>query len=418
MRYLTLTALTASIALLTACTISNTPTPTPEPMASFSLNLNPTALNISTITTGTVNASITPSGGYSQTVTYAATGDAGLNVVQSGSTFSVSSTVPGGHTLTVTATGADGQTKTATASVSVSAVDTTQPTFALSVTPGSLTFVAGGNASVTASAINIGGYTQTVTFSGSGSTGLNVAQNSGTFTVSSSAAGSYTLNIIGTGADGQSKITSVPVTVQAATSGGGGGNDGPAAGIFIPVAGAAVGSGDGTKIGTVYVSPTQQEIDVLNLVNEVRTKGSINGTNIISGTCAEGNWSAKSALTYNGILAYSARKHADYLAYEKYEGHSESNTSSRYFYASTPEDRIAKTNSVTNNQVSIYAYETAGAGHTRPQAIDMVSGWMKSTVHCQIIMNSSLSEFGSGYAKGNWDESIGLYENNWVAMFR
>lgn len=112
--------------------------------------------------------------------------------------------------------------------------------------------------------------------------------------------------------------------------------------LYVPVAGAAVGSGDGTKEGTVYIVPTAEDIQFLNFVNEVRTKGTLNGVDITKGTCVEGSFIPLNSLTYNGLFAFAARKHADYVVFNDISSHNETDSSSPYFYGATVRDRVQR----------------------------------------------------------------------------
>ena len=171
--------------------------------------------------------------------------------------------------------------------------------------------------------------------------------------------------------------------------------------LFIPIPGALVGSGDGTKEGTVYVSPTADEIEVMKLVNEVRTKGTVNGVPATAGTCVDGTWKALPALTYNGLFAYAARKHADYLKNVGYVTHEELDSGSPYFYGAVPRDRVIRAyrelanleKSYTGTNSTADGGELAGFGYAGAQ--DMVKGWLNSTGHCQALMNAGITQVGA-----------------------
>ena len=178
--------------------------------------------------------------------------------------------------------------------------------------------------------------------------------------------------------------------------------------LFIPIPGALVGSGDGTKEGTVYVSPTADEIAILNGINEVRTKGTLNGVPVTAGTCVDGTWKALPALTYNGLFAYAARKHADYIQATGEYDHVESQTGAPTFYGANPTDRVARAyreHGVGN--VPSVGEVLAGGGITWSRAID---GWMKSPSHCRILMRSDFKEAGAGITEVNthWIMNVNL----------
>lgn len=286
--------------------------------------------------------------------------------------------------------------------------DTPTPaTFKLSLSPQSLTVTAAGTGSVTASITTSGGYSQTVTYSATPDVGLSVTQAGNVFTVNGagSSVGNHTLTVKATGADGQVQVATAQITVQGSSA------------LFIPAAGAPVGSGNGTKEGTVYVSPNAQEVEILNLVNEVRTKGTVNGVNVIAGSCVAANFTSLSALKYDGLLAYAARKHAEYVVNVGDEGHVETYTSSPYFYGANPSLRAQKA------YLDLAGLQVAGAGEVAGSyvsAADMVRGWIADPAHCQVLMDPLNTSMGSGYTSSGQahpfmgPNNLNIYPNNWV----
>jgi uncharacterized protein YkwD len=170
--------------------------------------------------------------------------------------------------------------------------------------------------------------------------------------------------------------------------------------MFIPVAGAAVGTGSGTKLGTVYVSPTAEEVEVMRLVNEVRTKGTLNGQDATVGSCVEGTFKADTLrpLTYNGLYAYAARKHAIYMSEVGYEGHIESQTTSPYFYGATNQDRVVR---AYKEQAGLTDTPQVGenlvTGNTRATPETAMRAWMTSPGHCRNIMYPVYRMSGIGH---------------------
>ena len=396
MKRLILLALSA--ALLASCGPDTPP-------ASFTLKLNPQSLTVATNATGNVTATISSTNGYTQSVTYSATPDAGLSVTQSGNVFTVSGagSTTGTHTLTIKATGADGQTQSGTVSVTISEASTS-PTFSLDLSPSTQTLAAGVNGTVTATITPAHGYNQNVTYSASSDAGLSVTQNANVFTVSSTTPGSHTLTVTATGADGQVKTSSAQIVVQGS------------AGVFIPAVGAPVGSGDGTKTGTVYVSPNQQEVELLQLVNEVRTKGTINGVNVTAGSCVA-SFTPLNPLRYDGLLAFAARKHAEYEVNVGDEGHIETFTNSPYFYGTNPSNRAQRA------YLQLAGLTVTGAGEVSgsyASAADMVRGWVDDEPHCKILMDPLNTVMGSGYTSSGQakpfmnSNNLNIYPNNWV----
>lgn len=181
--------------------------------------------------------------------------------------------------------------------------------------------------------------------------------------------------------------------------------------LYVPGAGAAVGSGDGTKEGTIYVIPTAEDIQLLTLVNEIRTKGTLNGVDITKGTCVDGSFTPLNALTYNGLFAYAARKHADYVVFNDTGEHSELNSSSPYFYGTTVRERVQRAyleqaglnKAYQGDNSTPYGGELLAP--VAPEVPQAILAFMHSPSHCKAMMRVGLTDIGTGYAK--WDESSG-----------
>lgn len=175
---------------------------------------------------------------------------------------------------------------------------------------------------------------------------------------------------------------------------------------FIPAPGAAVGTGDGTVLGTVYVSPVAEEVEVMRLVNEVRTQGTLNGADAIRGSCVEGEFKPGTLrpLSFNGLYAYAARKHAVYMSEVAYEGHAQTKTDSPYFYGATVRDRVVRAykeqaglekSYVGDNNV-IDGGENAASGYKTPE--EVMRAWMQSEGHCMNIMYPHHKMMSAGVA--------------------
>lgn len=245
--------------------------------------------------------------------------------------------------------------------------------------------------------------------------GLSVTRSGDSFSVTPQTVGTYTMTVTATGSDGQAKSATVTIMVQPEPQ------PQPKP-VFLPGAGAPVGSGDGTKEGTVYVSPSAQEVEVLNLVNEVRTKGTLNGVSATASSCVDGSWSPRPALTYNGLFAYAARKHADYLANVAFDGHSELQTESPYFYGSAPRDRIVRaylekaglTKPYEGDNNTYYGGELVTAG--RSTSLEAVKAWMVSSPHCIALMNPNIKQMGTGLGTGPLNIPAGLWGDVWLLV--
>ena len=191
---------------------------------------------------------------------------------------------------------------------------------------------------------------------------------------------------------------------------------------FIPAAGAAVGTGDGTKLGTVYVSPNAQEVEFITLLNEVRTKGTVNGVDVRAGTCLAGvQPGTLKPLTYNGVMAYASRKHSTYMGTWGFEGHDEFNTAHPNFYGQRLGDRLyrayAELGLGTPGMVSGGEIVTAN-GNQASQAID---AFLHSLPHCQILAQNNITSIGVGYIPATYENATTtkpiVYRNNWTVNF-
>lgn len=197
--------------------------------------------------------------------------------------------------------------------------------------------------------------------------------------------------------------------------------------VFIPEASAAVGTGDGTVLGKVYVSPTTQEVEIMRLVNEVRTKGTLNGVDAIAGSCVEGTFTPGTLrpLTYNGLYAYAARKHAVYMSEVGYEFHSETQSSSPQYYGATVRDRVIRAykeqagltktypdHGSTNH--TAYGGEYVVTGRSTPE--QAMRAWMESPGHCSGIMNPAKTMFAAGHALGPLETSANRWGHSWAII--
>ncbi|GGB85128.1 CAP domain-containing protein [Deinococcus soli (ex Cha et al. 2016)] len=190
--------------------------------------------------------------------------------------------------------------------------------------------------------------------------------------------------------------------------------------IFIPSAGAASGSGDGTVTGTVRISPSVQEVELLTLANELRTKGTVNGQDFTAGTCVDGTFRKDTLqpLTFHGLLSYAARKHSTYIAEVGYDGHNELQTTSPFFYGGTPRERKDRAYSdfaVPASDLGIG--EIVATGRTRPTPEAALRDWMASSPHCSILMNTKLKFMGAGYAYAEVNTAANRWGHSWTMMF-
>jgi hypothetical protein len=209
--------------------------PPPAPAnPDFSLSASPSSLTVTQGTSGTSTITVTPSNGFTGSVTLSASGlpsgvtaTFGPNPTTSTSavTLTASSTATTG-TSTVTITGTSGSlTHTATISLTVNAPAT--PDFSLSASPASLTVKQGTSGTSTIAVTDTGGFTGSVTLSNSAlpsgvtaSFGINPTTSTSvlTFTASSTATtGTSTITITGTSGS-LTHTTVISLTISSAAA--------------------------------------------------------------------------------------------------------------------------------------------------------------------------------------------------------
>ncbi|MGE5323615.1 MAG: hypothetical protein ACM3SW_12160 [Actinomycetota bacterium] len=200
----------------------------------FSLSASPTSLSVTQGSSGSSTITITPSGGFTGSVTLSASGlpsgvtaSFGTNPATSSSvlTLTASSTATTG-TATVTITGTSGSL-THTTSVSLTVNAPAQPNFALSASPSSLTVKQGSSGSSTISVTDQNGFTGSVSLTNSAlpsgvtaSFSVNPTTSSSvlTFTASSTATtGTSTITITGTSGT-LTHTTTVSLTISSASA--------------------------------------------------------------------------------------------------------------------------------------------------------------------------------------------------------
>jgi hypothetical protein len=200
----------------------------------FSLSASPTSVSVNQGSSGTSTITITPSGGFTGSVTLSASGlpagvtaGFGTNPATSSSvlTLTASSTAATG-TSTITITGTSGSL-THTTSVTLTVSAPAQPNFALSASPSSLTVKQGTSGTSTITVTDQNGFTGSVSLSASGlpsgvtaSFGVNPTTSSSvlTFTASSTATtGTSTITVTGTSGT-LTHTTSISLTISSASA--------------------------------------------------------------------------------------------------------------------------------------------------------------------------------------------------------
>jgi subtilase family serine protease len=213
----TITITGTSGSLSNTATIKLTVSGTP----SFTLAAAPASVTVVQGATGTSTITVTPAGGFSGTVSLAASGlPAGVTASFSGSTLTLrpsASAATGASTITITGTSGSLSSKT-----TISLTVTAAPGYTLAASPASVTLAPGGSAPSTITVTPLNGFTGTVTFLVSGlPTGVTAAfsptaatkTSTLTFSASSSAAaGTSTVTVSGASGTATNKTT-VALTV-------------------------------------------------------------------------------------------------------------------------------------------------------------------------------------------------------------
>jgi len=218
----------ADLSRTTTIALTVTAPPTPN----FSLAANPTAVNITQGSTASSSITVTPSGGFTGSVSLSVSGlPTGVtaafspaSVTTSGSsTLTFTAAAAGTYTVTITGTGPADLSRTATVSLIVAAPPT--PNFSLSATAASV--LPGNTANSTITLTPSGGFTGSVSLSANGlpagvtavfSPASLTTSGSSTLTFTAAAtavAGTYNITITGTGPADLSRTTTIALTVTA-----------------------------------------------------------------------------------------------------------------------------------------------------------------------------------------------------------
>ncbi|HEY5029191.1 MAG TPA: hypothetical protein VIK39_12340 [Candidatus Angelobacter sp.] len=208
--------------------------PAGAPSPNFTLSASPSSVSVVQGGTGSSTVSVTPSGGFTGSVSLSASGlPAGVTASfgtnpttgSSGVTFTASGTATTG-TSSVTITGVSGAL-THTTSISLTVSATATPNFSLSASPSSLTVKQGTAGSSTITESPSGGFTGSVSLSASGlpagvtaSFGTNPTTSTSvlTFTASTTAAvGTSTITVTGTSGT-LTHTTSISLTISSSAT--------------------------------------------------------------------------------------------------------------------------------------------------------------------------------------------------------
>lgn len=148
--------------------------------------------------------------------------------------------------------------------------------------------------------------------------------------------------------------------------------------------------------------------DVLQLVNEVRRSGTINGN--AAGGCVQGAPNLK-ALKEDSALKVAATGHARYTAEVGFEGHIQSQSQAPSFTGRELTDRVSASKSATISYAEVVA-----VGQRSAQ--EAVQAWVNSPTHCQALMRQFDTQAGISVQRGevNMNVTPERYGVAWVMV--
>jgi len=241
---------------------------------SFTLSASPSSLSITQGSSGTSTISVADAGGFSGSVTLAASGlpsgvtaAFGTNPTTGTSvlTLTASSTATTG-TSTVTITGTSGSL-TATATVALTVSATATPNFTIAASPASMTVTQGANGTSTITITSTGGFNSATTLSATGlPTGVTAAFSTNPVTPAANGSATSTLTLT---ASASATVGAATVTITGTS-----GSTTHSATIAL-----TVNSSSGTKNFTLSLSPSSFTIDERGSVSTTLTVTSVNGFN-------------------------------------------------------------------------------------------------------------------------------------------
>ena len=241
---------------------------------SFTLSASPSSLSVTQGSSGTSTITVTDAGGFSGSVTLAASGlpsgvtaAFGTNPTTGTSvlTLTASSTATTG-TSTVTITGTSGSL-TATTTVALTVSATATPNFTIGASPASVTVTQGANGTSTITITSTGGFNSATTLSATGlPTGVTAAFSTNPVTppVNGSATSTLTLT-----ASASATVGAATVTITGTS-----GSTSHSTTIAL-----TVNASSGTKNFTLSLSPSSFTVDERGSVSTTLTVTSVNGFN-------------------------------------------------------------------------------------------------------------------------------------------
>jgi subtilase family serine protease len=241
---------------------------------SFTLSASPSSLSVTQGSSGTSTISVTDAGGFTGSVTLAASGlpsgvtaAFGTNPTTGTSvlTLTASSTATTG-TSTVTITGTSGSL-TATTTIALTVSATATPNFTIGASPASVTVTQGANGTSTITITGTGGFNSATTLSATGlPTGVTAAFSTNPVTPPANGSATSTLTLT---ASASATVGAATVTITGTS-----GSTSHSTTIAL-----TVNASSGTKNFTLSLSPSSFTVDERGSVSTTLTVTSVNGFN-------------------------------------------------------------------------------------------------------------------------------------------
>ncbi len=241
---------------------------------SFTLSASPSSLSVTQGNSGNSTITVTDAGGFTGSVTLAASGlpsgvtaAFGTNPTTGTSvlTFTASSTATTG-TSTVTITGTSGSL-TATTTIALTVSATATPNFTIGASPASVTVTQGANGTSTITITSTGGFNSATTLSATGlPTGVTAAFSTNPVTPPANGSATSTLTLT---ASASATVGAATVTITGTS-----GSTSHSTTIAL-----TVNASSGTKNFTLSLSPSSFTVDERGSVSTTLTVTSVNGFN-------------------------------------------------------------------------------------------------------------------------------------------
>lgn len=155
-----------------------------------------------------------------------------------------------------------------------------------------------------------------------------------------------------------------------------------------------------------------EEQQAVQLINELRTKGTLGGdSSVRAGTCAA-QWVPTAALNTSNTARLSADYQAQWLATYGWSAHDQPDPTFPSYVGRTVEARFTVAQRTLGTTVDwTVLMENVAAGQTTPAAA--VEAWLRSPAHCAAMMHPAARHIGLSLIAG---QSAAARATNWAAV--